>query len=71
MSKFLFRFDSIQYFTLIRNLYTPIGAGNLFDLGVLRTVDNGMILRSGISKGVRIVKGNMGKPIPALVVDGK
>lgn len=55
-------------------LYTPIGAGKLFEIvdeNRNREIDNGMVLRSGISKGVRIVKGTQGKPTPALVVDCK
>ena len=53
--------------------FTPIGAGKLFEVlnenRTEREIDNGMVLRKGISKGVRIVKGTDGKPTPALVVD--
>jgi len=51
--------------------YTPIGAGKLFETQTnnLTQVNNGMVLRSGIAKGVRIVQGEGSDPVAALVVD--
>jgi hypothetical protein len=53
--------------------YTPIGAGKLFETMTnnLTQVNNGMVLRSGIAKGVRIVQGDGSDPVAALVVDSK
>lgn len=55
------------------NTYTPIGAGKLFETETeqnVQRIDNGMLLRSGVAKGVRIVQ-NFGEPCPALVLDCK
>lgn len=53
------------------NSYMPIGAGKLFETETERNVQrvgNGMLLRSGVAKGVRIVQ-NFGDPCPALILD--
>ena len=34
------------------------------------SVGNGMILREGVAKGVRVVSDKNGNPIPAVVLDG-
>lgn len=56
-----------------RNMYIPVGAGKAFE--TIGTDDrakcgNGMVLRRGLAKGVRIVK-NDGNVCPALVLDCK
>jgi len=57
-----------QFFS---NFYSPIGAGKLYEVTPenQRQVGNGIVLRSGAAKGVRVVK-NYGNPAPALVLDG-
>lgn len=55
------------------NTYIPIGDGKLFETETEHNVehlDNGILLRSGVAKGVRIVQ-NYGDPTPALVLDCK
>lgn len=53
-------------------MYSPVGAGKLFETSMehSQNVDNGMVMRSGVAKGVRIVSNN-GNPMPALVLDGE
>lgn len=56
-----------------QNIYTAIGSGKLFETESVKNVqrvDNGIILRSGIVKGVRIVQ-NFGNPCPALILDSE
>ncbi|KAH7728981.1 WAGO-3 protein [Aphelenchoides avenae] len=50
--------------------YAAIGAGKLFanDTTKYRNIGNGMCLRPGVAKGVKVVK-NYGQPTPALVLD--
>ncbi|KAH7719467.1 piwi domain-containing protein [Aphelenchoides avenae] len=51
--------------------YTAIGSGKLFlNEGPFERVGNGMILRSGVAKGVRMVEED-GGATPALVIDVK
>lgn len=64
---------AIAQFSLNSNVYTPIGAGKLFETETTNNVErigNGMILRAGVAKGVRICQ-NYGKPCPALILDCK
>lgn len=57
---------------IFSNVYTSIGAGSLYETSEDATmpIGNGMVLRTGISKGVRIIE-NDGNPSPALVLDCK
>jgi hypothetical protein len=54
------------------NLYSPVGPGRLYEVHPdnQRNAGNGIVLRSGLAKGVRVVQ-NYGNPSPALVLDGK
>lgn len=55
-----------------RNAYTSIGNGSLFENAedAIMPIGNGMVLRTGISKGVRVIE-NDGQPTPAVVIDFK
>lgn len=57
---------------IFRNTYTIVGAGSLFENAetAITPIGNGMVLRTGLSKGVRVIE-NDGDPMPALVVDFK
>lgn len=70
---------------MFRNLYTPIGAGKLFETppneraphhrnsnhcGEEFEKEKGIVFRSGVLKGVRFVQ-NHGSTSPALVLDAK
>uniref|UniRef100_A0A183BQ53 Piwi domain-containing protein n=1 Tax=Globodera pallida TaxID=36090 RepID=A0A183BQ53_GLOPA len=62
----------ISQFSINRDIYTPIGAGKLYEVTPEEqiSVGNGVVLRSGVAKGVRIVR-NYGNLAPALVLDIK
>lgn len=56
-----------------RHTYNAVGAGKLFrtDPDAFTPVPNsGICLRSGVAKGVKVVK-NFGTPSLALVLDGR
>lgn len=53
--------------------YSPVGGSSklfLKDPATFKRIGNGIVLRSGVSKGVRIIEG-AGQITPALVVDGE
>lgn len=49
---------AITQFSLNRNIYTQVGAGKLFETSPdhAEEVANGIVLRTGVAKGVRIVQ---------------
>lgn len=57
--------------TKFSETYSAVGAGNLYllDPSAVKRVGNGIILRRGVRKGVRVIEGE-GRPTPALVIDG-
>jgi hypothetical protein len=71
----LIHFSKKKYFIdkkmCFSNIYSAVGAGKLFETSAERDepVENGIVLRSGVVKGVRICE-NYGDPTPALVLDG-
>jgi len=53
--------------------YSAVGGSSklfLKDAATFKRIGNGVVLRSGISKGVRVIEG-AGQITPALVVDGE
>ncbi|KAI1710487.1 piwi domain-containing protein [Ditylenchus destructor] len=50
--------------------YEPMGKGYLFLRGEEKPIQNGIVLRHGVSKGVNIVK-NYDNPVPAINLDAK
>ncbi|KAF7631020.1 hypothetical protein Mgra_00008727 [Meloidogyne graminicola] len=63
---------SINKQTFLSNQYAPVGVGKLYEITPENqvSVGNGIVMRSGVAKGVRIVH-NYGDPSPALVLDTK
>ena len=71
INKWVLQFHLFFILPTFSNVYSPVGAGKLFEVTPenQRRVGNGVVLRSGVAKGVRVVQ-NYGKPSPALVLDG-
>lgn len=63
---------AITQFSINNNSYTMVGAGKLFETNPdnNQQAGNGIVLRSGVAKGVRVVH-DFGNPKPALVLDTK
>ncbi|KAH7722246.1 piwi domain-containing protein [Aphelenchoides avenae] len=60
-------------FAMFTETYSPVGGSSklfLKDPATFKRIGNGIVLRSGVSKGVRIIEG-AGQITPALVVDVK
>ncbi|KAL3122858.1 hypothetical protein niasHT_008770 [Heterodera trifolii] len=69
---------ALSQFALNRGQFVKIGAGKLFEIDDARNanlfrekVSNGMILRAGIAKGVRVVRNDDRTPKAAVVLDTK
>ncbi|KAL3101146.1 hypothetical protein niasHS_001606 [Heterodera schachtii] len=62
----------LSQFSINRDIYSPVGAGKLYEVSPEERVSagNGIILRPGVAKGVRVVR-NYGELAPALVLDIK
>nr|CAD2172651.1 unnamed protein product [Meloidogyne enterolobii] len=63
---------ALTQFSINNNQYAPVGVGKLYEITPENQVNvgNGIVMRSGVAKGVRIVH-NYGDPAPALVLDTK
>uniref|UniRef100_A0A914IDR2 Piwi domain-containing protein n=1 Tax=Globodera rostochiensis TaxID=31243 RepID=A0A914IDR2_GLORO len=69
---------ALSQFALNRGTYVKIGAGRLFEIDEPRDpnlfrekVGNGMILRAGLAKGVRVIRNDDRVPKAAVVLDTK